>query len=182
MDSPIKIVRRRVGSRGAAMREPYSDDRRTRHRLGDRVHRKVARLSSPAAFSSNVHAIGDRGNRVTMGARDGVEGRCGEDTRFRVEPAQTQPGGHPAREARFSTSMKEVHRRATDWAGTRVGEQRLPGSMRGGRCSNRRRHPNGSRFPSRRRIRLLSFTRRVPRTRRIPGRRRRPRKETRDRR
>jgi predicted amidohydrolase YtcJ len=80
-----------LGSRGAAMLEPYSDDpknigllttppERTRH---------VAIEALRHGFQLNVHAIGDRANRLTLDAFEAaLDSVPTADHRFRIEHAQ----------------------------------------------------------------------------------------------
>jgi predicted amidohydrolase YtcJ len=123
-----------LGSRGAALLEPYSDES---HHTGlvltspERV-REVAARALRAGFQLNTHAIGDRANRFVL---DAYEAALGEnprsDHRFRVEHAQIL---HPQDIPRFAAldvipSMQASHQTSDMyWAERRVGSTRLLGS------------------------------------------------------
>ena len=78
-----------LGSRGAAMIEPYSDDPGNSGLLilsREEIER-VARDAVAKGFQVNTHAIGDRANRVVLEAYAAALGGK-NDHRFRVEHAQ----------------------------------------------------------------------------------------------
>src|SRR6185295_18816572 len=88
----IKIVADgALGSRGAALLDPYTDDpstsglvRATQARIQD-----VGVRALRAGFQLNVHAIGDRGNRIVLDAFEGALKQVPvADHRFRIEHAQ----------------------------------------------------------------------------------------------
>jgi predicted amidohydrolase YtcJ len=123
-----------LGSRGAALLEPYSDDPGNSGLSlvpAGRV-KSVALKALPRGFQVNVHAIGDRANRVVL---DEFESALGEhpiaDHRFRIEHAQII---HPADIPRFAKlgvipSMQASHQTSDMyWAGNRIGSNRLLGS------------------------------------------------------
>ena len=121
-----------LGSRGAAMKEPYSDDP---HNTGllilDREQiEPVAREALEHGFQVNTHAIGDRANRAVLEAYGAVLG--GEnDRRFRIEHAQIVSTDDFELFRRYSIlpSIQATH--ATSdmrWARDRVGDARLQGA------------------------------------------------------
>ncbi len=153
-----------LGSRGAALLQPYSDDPGNRGLLvSDPRHiEAVAVRALQHGFQVNTHAIGDRGNRVVL---DAYEAALAEvptaDHRFRVEHAQIL---HPDDIPRFAKlkvipSMQASHQTSDmRWAGTRLGEARLVGAyawrslLKTGVVI-----PNGSDFPVEQVNPLISF-------------------------
>jgi len=135
-----------LGSRGAALVEPYSDDPGNLGLLvssGDHLA-DVARRARQAGFQVAVHAIGDRGNLVALDALERAlsegapsqgdgEGDSGDgdDPRFRVEHAQVMRLADLSRMADLGiiASMQPTHATSDmPWAGARVGERRLAGA------------------------------------------------------
>ncbi|MDQ8146694.1 MAG: amidohydrolase [Gemmatimonadota bacterium] len=123
-----------LGSRGAALLEPYSDDAATSGLLVSApAHiREVADRALRAGFQVNTHAIGDRGNRLVLDAyAAALAARPTADHRFRVEHAQIL---HSDDIPRFSAlgvipSMQASHQTSDMyWAGTRLGDTRLRGA------------------------------------------------------
>jgi hypothetical protein len=123
-----------LGSRGAALLEPYSDDARTSGLLvREPAHiLDVAGRALVAGFQVNTHAIGDRGNRLVLDSYEAaLQARPTADHRFRVEHAQII---HSDDIPRFSAlgvipSMQASHQTSDMyWAGTRLGETRLRGA------------------------------------------------------
>ncbi len=121
-----------LGSRGAALLAPYSDDPAnsglqitTLERLAD-----VSRKALAAGFQINVHAIGDRGNRLALDAmQTALAGR--RDARFRIEHAQVLSLDDIPRFASLGViaSMQPTH--ATSdmyWAEDRLGAARAQGA------------------------------------------------------
>ena len=122
-----------LGSRGAALIEDYSDEpgnlgllRTSSGHVAD-----VCRRALAAGFQVGVHAIGDRGNLVTL---DGIE-RCFGDprpeARFRIEHAQVMRLGDIARmtELGVIASMQPTHATSDmPWAEDRVGPERIRGA------------------------------------------------------
>lgn len=79
-----------LGSRGAAMIEPYSDDAENRGLAfwtQDELDRMVAKAND-MGFQVGVHAIGDLGNRMVLDAFDTVQQGKPSPLRNRVEHAQ----------------------------------------------------------------------------------------------
>ncbi len=123
-----------LGSRGAALLEPYADDPNNTGLLLSRpAHiQDVARRALKAGFQVNAHAIGDRGNRIVLDAFDAaLRAAPTADHRFRVEHAQIL---HHDDIPRFATlgvipSMQAVHQTSDMyWAGNRLGAGRLLGA------------------------------------------------------
>ncbi len=121
-----------LGSRGAALLAPYTDDPANRGLLiSDRDYiTKIAREALAAGFQVNTHAIGDRANRVVLeGYQAALGGR--NDKRFRVEHAQVIA---PEDFARFRdnsilASMQPTHCTSDmPWAAARLGPERLKGA------------------------------------------------------
>ncbi|MDQ3516020.1 MAG: amidohydrolase family protein [Gemmatimonadota bacterium] len=123
-----------LGSRGAALLAPYSDDPGNvgllvtpPERIQSLVHSALA-----AGFQVATHAIGDRGNRIALDAYDaGFKQRRARDHRFRVEHAQVISLADIPRFARLGVipSMQASHQRSDmRWAEERVGPQRIRGA------------------------------------------------------
>ncbi|MFN7924555.1 MAG: amidohydrolase [Bryobacteraceae bacterium] len=121
-----------LGSRGAALAEPYSDDPGNRGLLilsREQIAR-VARAAAAHGFQVNTHAIGDLANRTVLDAYASVLGGK-NDLRFRIEHAQIVAPGDIALFAKYGViaSMQSTH--ATSdmrWAEQRVGKGRLAGA------------------------------------------------------
>jgi len=153
-----------LGSRGAAMLEPYSDDPTNRGLLlvDPAFIENVARRALFRGFQLNVHAIGDRGNRVTLDAFEtALKAVPRADHRFRVEHAQIINTADIPRFAQLDVipSMQAVHQTSDMyWAGARVGEQRLAGAYAWRSLLNTGVViPNGSDFPVEATNPLFSF-------------------------
>lgn len=121
-----------LGSRGAAMLEPYSDDPGNRGLLIlDRaVIRGVAEKAVARGFQVNTHAIGDAANRAAIDAYGDVL-KGPNDHRFRVEHAQVVTPEDFAKFKQFSViaSMQATHATSDmPWAETRLGPERIKGA------------------------------------------------------
>jgi predicted amidohydrolase YtcJ len=153
-----------LGSRGAALLEPYSDEA---HHSGlvltspERV-REVAIRALRAGFQLNTHAIGDRANRFVLDAYEAALAEAPRaDHRFRVEHAQIV---HPQDIPRFAAldvipSMQASHQTSDMyWAERRLGSTRLLGAYAWRSLLD---HgviiPNGSDFPVEAVNPLISF-------------------------
>ena len=123
-----------LGSRGAALVEPYSDDPANLGLLtASQDHlRDVASRALAAGFQVGVHAIGDRGNLVALDALEAaLAGHPGDDPRVRIEHAQVMRPADIVRLARLGiiASMQPTHATSDmPWAGDRVGPRRLAGA------------------------------------------------------
>jgi predicted amidohydrolase YtcJ len=153
-----------LGSRGAALLEPYSDDPNNRGLLlSAPAHiQDVASRALRAGFQVNTHAIGDRGNRVVLDAYDAaLKAHPTADHRFRVEHAQILNHDDIPRFAELGVipSMQAVHQTSDMyWAGTRLGLGRLLGAYAWRSLLNTGVVvPNGSDFPVEAVNPLLSF-------------------------
>ena len=123
-----------LGSRGAALIEPYSDDpKNTGLALvpAGRV-RDVAVKALRAGFQVNVHAIGDRANRTVLNEFEEALNQVPvADHRFRIEHAQII---HPDDVPRFAQlgvipSMQASHQTSDMyWAVNRLGPTRVLGA------------------------------------------------------
>lgn len=124
-----------LGSRGAALLEPYSDAPDNRglllreppalQALVDRVRGCGVQLA--------IHAIGDRGNREVLEAytRAIASAPAGSDLRWRIEHAQVLAPQDLPRLARLGViaSMQPTHATSDmPWAETRVGPHRIHGA------------------------------------------------------
>ena len=80
-----------LGSRGAAMIEPYSDDPGNRGLLfaDQEEFNKITMETASAGYQTNVHAIGDRANRVILNSFENIREELGnQGLRHRIEHAQ----------------------------------------------------------------------------------------------
>jgi len=123
-----------LGSRGAALIEPYSDDPGNLGLLLTGVDHiaEVSRRALEHGFQVGVHAIGDRGNLITLdGMEAAFDGKPHPEARFRLEHAQVMRPQDIERCARLGVVFSYQPRHATsdmDWAGKRVGARRLEGA------------------------------------------------------
>jgi predicted amidohydrolase YtcJ len=123
-----------LGSRTAAMLEPYSDDAKTSGILimePDKL-KSLAIERDKAGFQINIHAIGDRTNRMVLDVFEAVAKANGpRDRRDRIEHAQVIAPDDLPRFARLKViaSMQPSHQ-TTDmrWAEFRVGSERIKGA------------------------------------------------------
>ena len=153
-----------MGSRGAALLEPYSDDpNNSGLLLSAPAHiEDVAKRGLAAGFQINTHAIGDRGNRVVLDAYEkALDARPTADHRFRVEHAQILHQDDIPRFAQLGVipSMQASHQTSDMyWIGKRLGPTRLYGAyawqslLQTGVVI-----PNGSDFPVEEVNPLISF-------------------------
>jgi hypothetical protein len=122
-----------LGSRGAAMLEPYSDDPGNRGLLfvdQDEMNGMVSKVVGEG-FQANIHAIGDRGNRQVLNAIEFAQEEHGEqDLRNRVEHAQIVALEDIPRfkELNIIASMQPTHATSDkNMAEDRVGPERIKG-------------------------------------------------------
>jgi hypothetical protein len=123
-----------LGSRTAAMLEPYSDDPSTTGILTIDPEKLTAMAiqRDKAGFQLNFHAIGDRANRIALDVFEAIAKANGpRDRRDRIEHAQIVA---PLDFARFAelhviASMQPSHQ-TTDmrWAEDRIGRERILGA------------------------------------------------------
>ncbi|MEP6764373.1 MAG: amidohydrolase [Gemmatimonadaceae bacterium] len=123
-----------LGSRGAALLEPYNDDPNNIGLLvSPPVHiREVAERALKAGFQVNTHAIGDRGNRIVLDAYEAaLKAVPTADHRFRIEHAQILAPDDIPRFAELGVipSMQASHQTSDMyWAEKRLGQTRLLGA------------------------------------------------------
>jgi predicted amidohydrolase YtcJ len=122
-----------LGSRGAAMLTPYSDDAGNKGLLVDPPEEleRLTLLAAEHGFQACTHAIGDRGNRVILDVYEKALESAGADPRFRIEHAQivslediprfNDLGVIPAMQPTHCTS--DMY-----WAEDRVGPERIEGA------------------------------------------------------
>jgi predicted amidohydrolase YtcJ len=153
-----------LGSRGAALLEPYSDDPGNTGLITTPAERvkSVALRALRAGFQVNVHAIGDRANRMVL---DQFETAFKEvpvaDHRFRIEHAQILRYQDIARFAQLDVipSMQGSHQTSDMyWVPARLGWSRAQGSYAWRSLLNTGVViPNGSDFPVEAVNPLISF-------------------------
>ncbi|MDQ6700616.1 MAG: amidohydrolase [Acidobacteriota bacterium] len=141
-----------LGSRGAALLQPYSDDPANSGLLilDEAAIRQVALDAVKRGFQVNTHAIGDRANRIVLNAyASALKGR--NDKRFRVEHAQIVAPEDFARFRDYSViaSMQATHATSDmPWVESRLGAERLKGAYAWQTFLKLGVHvPNGSDFP-----------------------------------
>jgi predicted amidohydrolase YtcJ len=153
-----------LGSRGAALLEPYSDDAGNTGLITqppERI-RSVAVRALKAGFQVNVHAIGDRANRIVL---DQFEAALREvptaDHRFRIEHAQILSEQDIPRFAALDVipSMQGSHQTSDMyWVPARLGQSRTKGAYAWRSLLNTGVViPNGSDFPVEAVNPLISF-------------------------
>lgn len=153
-----------LGSRGAALLEPYSDDPGNTGLLTTPPERikSVAVRALRAGFQVNVHAIGDRANRIVL---DQFEAALREvptaDHRFRIEHAQILSYQDIPRFAELDVipSMQGSHQTSDMyWVPNRLGWARAQGAYAWRSLLNTGVViPNGSDFPVEAVNPLISF-------------------------
>lgn len=122
-----------LGSRGAAMIEPYSDDPKNRGLLfvsEEELTNRILKTAS-AGYQTNVHAIGDRANRVVLNAFEFVKDSLGnQGLRHRIEHAQivTEQDIPRFESLDIIASMQPTHATSDlNMAEDRVGPDRIKG-------------------------------------------------------
>ncbi len=153
-----------LGSRGAALLEPYRDDpKNTGLLVSAPAHiQDVATRALKAGFQINTHAIGDRGNRLVLDAYEAaLKAVPTADHRFRIEHAQILTYEDIPRFAQLGVipSMQASHQTSDMyWAETRLGAGRLLGAYAWRSLLNTGVViPNGSDFPVEKVNPLISF-------------------------
>jgi predicted amidohydrolase YtcJ len=121
-----------LGSRGAALWQPYSDDKANTGLMMTTTEdvERVARLAAAKGFQVCTHAIGDRANRTVLDAYAAALGGK-NDKRFRVEHAQviSLPDFKSFADNSIIASVQATH--ATSdmrWAAARLGPDRVAGA------------------------------------------------------
>ncbi|MCC6340573.1 MAG: amidohydrolase [Bryobacterales bacterium] len=141
-----------LGSRGAALKEPYTDEPGNRGLLilTEEDIERVAKQAVARGFQVSTHAIGDRANRAVLEAYGAALGGV-NDRRFRVEHAQIVALEDFPLFRKFSViaSIQATH--ATSdmrWAEKRLGAARIKGAYAWQRFLELgARITNGSDFP-----------------------------------
>ncbi|MFL5500548.1 MAG: amidohydrolase [Gemmatimonadaceae bacterium] len=153
-----------LGSRGAALLAPYSDEPTNSGLLVSTPEhiRSWAELALQRGFQVNVHAIGDRGNRIVLDAFDAALRRFPKaDHRFRIEHAQVLSPSDIPRFAQLGVipSMQATHQTSDmRWAEARVGPERIRGAYAWRSLLNTGVIvPNGTDFPVEEVNPLLTF-------------------------
>jgi predicted amidohydrolase YtcJ len=153
-----------LGSRGAAMLAPYSDDPTNSGLLVSQpAHlRAWAEVALRRGFQLNVHAIGDRGNRNVLDAFElALRAVPAADHRFRVEHAQVISPEDIPRFAKLGVipSMQATHQTSDmRWAESRLGPVRVLGAYAWRSLLNTGVViPNGTDFPVEEVNPLLTF-------------------------
>ena len=121
-----------LGSRGAALLAPYSDAENQTGLLvtPQKTLTEYAKRAADCGLQVNIHAIGDRGNRVTLDALAGTTNKSNPG-RHRVEHAQVIEKSDFIRfkQLELIASVQPTH--ATSdmyWAEDRVGAERIQGA------------------------------------------------------
>jgi predicted amidohydrolase YtcJ len=123
-----------LGSRGAALLAPYSDDPGNtgllRTAQADVQH--LCERALKAGFQVCTHAIGDRGNRIVLDAYEAaLRTSPARDHRLRIEHAQVLAPSDIPRFARLGViaSMQSTHQISDmPWAQARLGPDRVRGA------------------------------------------------------
>lgn len=121
-----------LGSRGAVMIEPYSDDPGNHGLLlfsPEELDEMVAKIAA-SPFQLNTHSIGDSANRIMLDLY-GKHLTNNQDRRWRIEHAQIIAPNDFEKYKNYSIlpSIQPTH--ATSdmyWAGDRIGKERLKGA------------------------------------------------------
>jgi predicted amidohydrolase YtcJ len=153
-----------LGSRGAALLDPYNDDaKNTGLLVSTLAHIKdVSVQALRAGFQVGTHAIGDRGNRNVLDAYAQAFAEVPvADPRFRVEHAQIVNFADFPRFAAMGVipSMQASHQTSDMyWAEQRIGSSRAPGAYAWRTFLDQGSIiPNGSDFPVEHPNPLISF-------------------------
>jgi len=123
-----------LGSRGAALIEPYSDEPTNRGLtlISSQQIEAVAESSLAQGFQVCTHAIGDRANSFTLDAYEkAFHGKSGEPYRFRIEHAQVLAERDIPRFKKLGIipSMQPTHCTSDMyWAEARLGPNRIHGA------------------------------------------------------
>lgn len=143
-----------LGSRGAALLDPYTDDAKNTGlvRTDPKFMEAIAVKALKTGFQVGIHGIGDRGNRIALDAYEAALKQVPvADHRFRIEHAQILNYADIPRFAQLGVipSMQASHQTSDMyWAGARLGTHRLPGAYAWRALLNTGVViPNGSDFP-----------------------------------
>jgi hypothetical protein len=160
-----------LGSRGAALLEDYADEPGNRGLItaDSGYMRRVAAKALKSGFQLNIHAIGDRGNRLVLDIyADALREVPTADHRFRIEHAQILNYQDIPRFAELGVipSMQGSHQTSDMyWAPNRIGWSRAQGAYAWRSLLNTGVViPNGSDMPVEATNPLISFKAFVTRT------------------
>ncbi len=122
-----------LGSRGAWLKQPYSDAPQTRglQFMDDAKLRNLMSRAAMDGFQTAVHAIGDAANAQVLGAIEELAQTYGGDRRWRIEHAQIVDVADLPRFAKrgIVASMQPSHATSDHaMAGKRLGPARLAGA------------------------------------------------------
>lgn len=125
-----------LGSRGAALLEPYSDEPGNRGLvlIPSAQYASVLERALDRGFQMNTHAIGDRGNRIVLDSYEAAflaRKEWPRDHRWRIEHAQVLAREDFPRLARLGliASMQGTHATSDmPWAEARLGPERVRGA------------------------------------------------------
>jgi len=123
-----------LGSRGAALKEDYSDDPGNRGLVvtSPEEFEVAVRKAKGCGVQVATHAIGDRGNHIVLDTYQSVLGDAAKsDHRWRIEHAQIVTPDEIPRFAQLGViaSMQPTHATSDmPWAQTRLGRERLEGA------------------------------------------------------
>jgi predicted amidohydrolase YtcJ len=122
-----------LGSRGAALLAPYTDDPENRGLVltPPETIERIARRALASGWQIAVHAIGDRGNRNVLDAFERAGCTPAKDHRFRIEHAQVLALADIPRFRALGViaSMQPQHATSDSaWAEARIGKERLAGA------------------------------------------------------
>jgi predicted amidohydrolase YtcJ len=153
-----------LGSRGAALLDPYADDEKNNGLLVMQPGyiRSVSERALRTGWQIATHAIGDRANRLTLDSYEAaLKAVPTADHRFRIEHAQIIHHDDIGRFAMLGVipSMQASHQTSDMyWAGNRLGTERLRGAYAWrSLLATGVIIPNGSDFPVELVNPLLSF-------------------------
>ncbi|MGE0089631.1 MAG: amidohydrolase [Bacteroidales bacterium] len=151
-----------LGSRGAALIEPYTDDSENKGLVVEpmEVYHKICKLAYENNYQVCTHAIGDSANRMMLDIyAQYLKGK--NDLRWRIEHAQIV---HPADLHKFGDynivpSIQSTHCTSDMyWAGKRLGDERIKSAYIYKELLNQNGWiPNGTDFPVERIEPLLTF-------------------------
>jgi hypothetical protein len=121
-----------LGSRGAAMLEPYADEPGTSGllRLSPEALHEIVASAVRAGFQPAVHAIGDRANRIALDAFERIQREIPDSRRLRMrlEHAQILDPRDIPRFANLNViaSMQPTHGTSDmPWVAARIGDRRM---------------------------------------------------------
>lgn len=142
-----------LGSRGAALIAPYSDDPMNRGLtyMSEDSLKKICENAIAKGFQVCTHAIGDRANHIVLSAYEKVLKNNSSDVSFRVEHCQILDTNDISRFHQLGVipSMQPTHATSDRWwAEQRLGSERIKGAYAWKSLLNAHSViPTGSDFP-----------------------------------